>query len=38
MKLLVLGLFALFPGLVKIGEWLLSWTRRGDKDILQVIL
>jgi hypothetical protein len=38
MKLLVVGLFALFPGLFKVGEWLLSWTRTGDKDAVQVIL
>jgi hypothetical protein len=37
MKLLVVGLFALFPGLFKVGEWLLSWTRTGDKDAVQVI-
>jgi len=37
MKLLVVGLFALYPGIVKIGEWLLSWTRTGDKDAFQVI-
>jgi hypothetical protein len=39
MKMLVVGLFALFPGLVKIGAWLLSWTRmRNGKEYLQVIL
>lgn len=39
MKLLVVGLFALFPGIFKIGEWLLSWTKTGDnEDALQVIL
>lgn len=36
MKLTVLGLFALWPGIFKIGEWLLSWL--GDGDGVQVIL
>ena len=36
MKLLVIGLLILFPFLLTIGEWLLSWT--GDGDALQVIL
>lgn len=35
MKLLVVGLFALWPGIFKLGEWLLSWL--GDKDVAQVI-
>jgi len=39
MKLFVVGLFALYPGILKIGEWLLSWTRTGDgKDAFQVIV
>jgi hypothetical protein len=39
MKLLVVGLFALYPGIFKIGDWLLSWTRTGDgKDAFQVIV
>jgi hypothetical protein len=39
MKLLVVGLFALFPGIFQIGEWLLSWTRTGDgEDSFQVIV
>lgn len=38
MKLLVVGLFALYPGIFKIGGWLLSWTRSGDHDAFQVIL
>jgi hypothetical protein len=38
MKLLVVGLFALFPGIFRIGEWLLSWTRDGGGDVFQVIL
>ncbi|KAF9034972.1 hypothetical protein BDZ89DRAFT_495987 [Hymenopellis radicata] len=37
MKLLVLGLLAVFPGLFIIGAWLLSWTQTGDGDALQVI-
>ncbi|KAJ8462124.1 hypothetical protein ONZ45_g18049 [Pleurotus djamor] len=37
MKFIVLAIFALFPGLFKIGEWLLSWTWTGDGDALQVI-
>ena len=36
MKLVVVGLFALWPGVFKIGEWLLSWLR--NKDAAQVIL
>lgn len=38
MKLLVVGLFALYPGIFKIGEWLLSWTSSTDGDAVQVIL
>ena len=38
MKLLVLALLAVFPGLFEIGAWLLSWTQTGDGDALQVIL
>ncbi|KAF8897857.1 vacuolar membrane protein-domain-containing protein [Infundibulicybe gibba] len=39
MKLLVLALFALFPAIFKLGEWLLSWTwaGEGDGDAVQVI-
>lgn len=37
MKLLVIALLAFFPGLFIIGAWLLSWTRTGDGDALQVI-
>ncbi|TFK43821.1 Vaculolar membrane protein-domain-containing protein [Crucibulum laeve] len=37
MKMLVVGLLILFPGIFKIGEWLLSWTWTGDGDALQVI-
>ena len=36
MKLVVVGLFALWPGIFKIGEWLLSWLGNGDSA--QVIL
>jgi hypothetical protein len=38
MKLTVFLLFALFPGLFGLGEWLLSWTWTGEGDSLQVIL
>jgi hypothetical protein len=39
MKLLVVALFALYPGIFKIGDWLLSWTRTGDNgDAIQVIV
>lgn len=36
MKLLVVALFAIWPGIFKVGEWLLSWT--GGGDAVQVIL
>ena len=36
MKLLVVGLFAVWPGIFDVGEWLLSWT--GESDGLQIIL
>lgn len=36
MKLLVVGLFAVWPGIKKIGQWLLSWT--GGSDAAQVIM
>ena len=36
MKLVVVGLFALWPGIFKIGEWLLSWL--GNGDAAEVIL
>lgn len=36
MKLVVLSLFALLPGIFQVGEWLLSWLR--DGDAAQVIL
>ncbi|KAF9266294.1 hypothetical protein L218DRAFT_897361 [Marasmius fiardii PR-910] len=37
MKFMVIGLLALFPGLYKIGAWLLSWTWTEEGDDLQVI-
>jgi len=38
MKLLVVGLFAIYPGIFKIGDWLLSWTRTSNgEDAIQVI-
>ncbi|KAF9450677.1 hypothetical protein P691DRAFT_700883 [Macrolepiota fuliginosa MF-IS2] len=37
MKMLVVGLLALFPGIFKIGEWILSWTWTEDGDAVQVI-
>ncbi|KAG8743379.1 hypothetical protein FRC10_012183 [Ceratobasidium sp. 414] len=36
MKLAVVGLFAIWPGLFRIGDWLLSWT--GRSAALQVIV
>jgi hypothetical protein len=38
MKLLVILLLAIFPGIYDIGEWLLNWTWTGEGDALQVIL
>jgi hypothetical protein len=38
MKLLVLLILIWFPGLLPIGEWLLSWTHIGRGDSIQVIL
>ncbi|KAL1739115.1 vacuolar membrane protein-domain-containing protein [Schizophyllum fasciatum] len=38
MKLLVVGLLVLFPGIFNIGEWLLSWTWSDDGDGLQVVI
>ncbi|KAF8338547.1 vacuolar membrane protein-domain-containing protein [Amanita rubescens] len=37
MKLLVLLILIWFPGLLPIGEWLLSWTHIGRGDSIQVI-
>ena len=36
MKLLVIGLFAIWSGIFRFGDWLLSWT--GGGDAIQVIL
>jgi hypothetical protein len=38
MKFIVILLLILFPGIFRIGEWLLSWTWTGDGDAVQVIL
>lgn len=38
MKLLILLILIWFPGLLPIGEWLLSWTHIGRGDSIQVIL
>ena len=38
MKLLVVALFAVWPGISSIGDWLLSWTIVGDGDSVQVVL
>jgi hypothetical protein len=37
MKLLVIGLFAIWRGIFQLGEWLLSWTYTGNGESLQVI-
>ncbi|KAH7887363.1 vacuolar membrane protein-domain-containing protein [Phlebopus sp. FC_14] len=37
MKLLVVALFAVWPGVSKLGDWLLSWTSIGDGEAFQVI-
>ncbi|KAK7049712.1 hypothetical protein VNI00_005743 [Paramarasmius palmivorus] len=37
MKFIVIALLALFPGLYRIGEWLLSWTWTEEGDALQVV-
>jgi hypothetical protein len=36
MKLLVIGLFAAWPGIFHVGQWLLSWT--GDGSNFQIVL
>jgi len=39
MKVIVVTFLLLFPGIYVVGEWLLSWTWRGeDDDDLQVVL
>ncbi|KAF9226867.1 hypothetical protein BS17DRAFT_776254 [Gyrodon lividus] len=37
MKLLVVALFAVWPGISAVGDWLLSWTSIGDGESFQVI-
>ncbi|KIJ69796.1 hypothetical protein HYDPIDRAFT_77379 [Hydnomerulius pinastri MD-312] len=37
MKLLVVALFAVWPGISEVGDWLLSWTSVGEGDAFQVI-
>ncbi|KIK94851.1 hypothetical protein PAXRUDRAFT_827589 [Paxillus rubicundulus Ve08.2h10] len=37
MKLLVVALFAMWPGISTVGDWLLSWTSIGDGESFQVI-
>ncbi|KAF5333530.1 hypothetical protein D9611_002706 [Ephemerocybe angulata] len=37
MKFFVIALLVFFPGIFKIGDWLLSWTWTGEGDALQVI-
>lgn len=37
MKLLVVALFALWPSISTVGDWLLSWTSIGDGESFQVI-
>lgn len=36
MKIAVVILFAVWPGIFSIGEWLLSWT--GNSDLVQVVV
>jgi hypothetical protein len=38
MKMLVVGLFTVWPGISKVGDWLLSWTAIGNGDAFQIIL
>ncbi|KAG2041992.1 vacuolar membrane protein-domain-containing protein [Suillus americanus] len=37
MKMLVVGLFTVWPGISKVGDWLLSWTAIGHGDAFQII-
>lgn len=37
MKLLVVGLFTVWPGISKVGDWLLSWTAIGHGDAFQIV-
>lgn len=38
MKVVVITILVFFPGIYVAGDWLLSWTRTGDGDSLQVVL
>lgn len=38
MKMLVVGLFTVWPGISQVGDWLLSWTAIGNGDAFQIIL
>ena len=38
MKLIVVTILSSFPDIYVVGEWLLSWTRTGKGDALQVVL
>ncbi len=38
MKVVVVTLLTLFPGVHRLGEWLLKWTWLGEQDDFQVIL
>ncbi|KAI6135197.1 vacuolar membrane protein-domain-containing protein [Pisolithus thermaeus] len=37
MKFLVVALFAIWPGIFRLGDWLLDWTSVGDGESFQVI-
>ncbi|KAG6850644.1 hypothetical protein H0H93_010837 [Arthromyces matolae] len=37
MKIIVIVIIIAFPGIFDLGEWLLSWTRAGNGDSIQVI-
>ncbi|KAG2115744.1 vacuolar membrane protein-domain-containing protein [Suillus discolor] len=37
MKMLVVGLFTVWPGISQVGDWLLSWTAIGNGDAFQII-
>ncbi|KAI6100172.1 vacuolar membrane protein-domain-containing protein [Pisolithus sp. B1] len=37
MKFLVVALFAIWPGIFELGDWLLDWTSVGDGESFQVI-
>lgn len=37
MKMLVVGLFTVWPGISKVGDWLLSWTAIGSGDAFQIV-